>query len=126
MSGTFLLEMYHRPCLTCRMQVGDIMHTVASTTSSADSETLTSLLHSPSVVLKLAVLTFVSLVPILARDRLKGLIARAPEEAESKVAVMTDVKGRRQWFKQWGPRKSDGIAVVRMAPSEKPKDLTPS
>ena len=106
------------------LQIGDIMQTVATTTT-ADPETLGSLLHSPNVVFKLAALTFVSLVPILARDRLKGLIGRAPEqeEAEPKVAVMKDARGQRWWSKQWRARKGEeGVAVVEMAVStEKPE-----
>lgn len=92
------------------------MQTVASSTSSADPETITSLLHSPTVVFKLAVLTFVSLVPILARDRLKSLIARSPEQEEilSNAAVVKDGKGKRWWSKQWRTRKVQGAAVVEM------------
>lgn len=108
------------------VQIGDIMQTVASSTSSADPEPLASLLHSPTVVFKLAVLTFVSLVPILARDRLKALIARTPEhdQAETKVAVVKDRKGKRWWFKQWRTPKAEDMAVMEMDVKSDPSAVT--
>jgi hypothetical protein len=103
------------------------MQTVVSSTSSADPETLSSLLHSPNVILKLAALTFVSLVPILARDKLKSLITRAPEhEAESKRAMTKDAQSKRWWYKHWRARK-ESVEVVEMdVKGEKPSDTTTS
>ena len=105
------------------------MQTVASSTSSAGSDTLTSLLHSPAVVFKLALLTFVSLVPILARDWLKGLIGRSTDHGEQEpklVAVdLTAVEGRRWSFREWRARKSAGVEVRMGIHNEKAAVVAP-
>lgn len=56
--------------------------------------------------MKLAVLTIVSLVPILVRDRLKSLIGRTPEQLEfdEKVFITTDAQTRRWSLKHWRAR----------------------
>ncbi|KAL0070701.1 hypothetical protein AAF712_001922 [Marasmius tenuissimus] len=63
--------------VTC--QIGDILQTVASTPSPTP-QTVSSLLLSPSVILKLIVLSFLSLAPILAKDRLKALISHDSDQ----------------------------------------------
>jgi len=114
--------------VTC--QVGDIMQTVA-TTSSSSPETLTSLLHSPTVVVKLAILTFVSLVPILARDRLRGLLGKSAEqEMEMEMELehdmeVKDAKGRRWWFREWRARKAAGVEIQMDVKSEKAAAAVP-
>ncbi|KAF8529207.1 hypothetical protein BU17DRAFT_73378 [Hysterangium stoloniferum] len=97
--------------VTC--QVGDIVQTVASTSGSGSSQTITSVLHSPNVVLKLAILTLVSLVPILARDRLKSLIGRAPEPTEvgSDIAMIKGVDDKKRWFQLWRARKAGAVEL---------------
>ncbi|KAJ4481619.1 snare associated Golgi protein-domain-containing protein [Lentinula edodes] len=58
--------------VTC--QIGDILQTVAYAPS-ATSQTVSSLLMSPEIIIKLVFLSFLSLAPILARDHLKALIS---------------------------------------------------
>ncbi|KAG8875372.1 hypothetical protein FRB97_005184 [Tulasnella sp. 331] len=63
--------------VTC--QVGDLLQTVAVKTSSASdapAETLSSLLSSPSIIVKLIVLSLISLGPILLRDKLSNIITK--------------------------------------------------
>jgi len=61
--------------VTC--QIGDILQTVASTPSPT-SQTISSLLTSPEILLKLIFLSFLSLAPILGRERLRGIISNSP------------------------------------------------
>ncbi|KAG9011567.1 hypothetical protein FRB94_008136 [Tulasnella sp. JGI-2019a] len=63
--------------VTC--QIGDLLQTVAvktSTSPDAPAETLSSLLSSPSIIVKLIVLSLISLGPVLLRDKLGSIIAR--------------------------------------------------
>ncbi|KAG8905137.1 hypothetical protein FRB99_000649 [Tulasnella sp. 403] len=63
--------------VTC--QIGDILQTVASTSSASSDapvETLSSVLTSPSIIAKLIFLSLLSLGPVLLRDRLSDLISR--------------------------------------------------
>ncbi|KAG8987050.1 hypothetical protein FRB90_003621 [Tulasnella sp. 427] len=61
--------------VTC--QIGDILQTVASSTSSeeASGQTLSSLLTSPSIIFKLVFLSLLSLGPVLLRDKLGELLS---------------------------------------------------
>jgi hypothetical protein len=81
--------------VTC--QIGDILQTVASTPSPTP-QTVSSLLTSPSIILKLVFLSFLSLAPILARDRLRTLIispsANASMEYEERMSRWT-------WVHEW-------------------------
>ncbi|KDQ12719.1 hypothetical protein BOTBODRAFT_97574, partial [Botryobasidium botryosum FD-172 SS1] len=60
--------------VTC--QVGDILQTLAASkaTGAASTETLSSVLSSPGVIMKLIFLSALSLGPVLGREKLKGLI----------------------------------------------------
>jgi hypothetical protein len=69
--------------VTC--QIGDILQTVASAPISPNAQgqmTVSSILTSPQTVIKLVVLTLVSLAPILAKERLKTWL-NGPEEGSS-------------------------------------------
>ncbi|KAH7887682.1 hypothetical protein F5I97DRAFT_1966205 [Phlebopus sp. FC_14] len=61
--------------VTC--QIGDILQTVASAPSPGH-QTVSSLLASPETIFKLIFLSFLSLAPILGRERLRALLSRAP------------------------------------------------
>ncbi|EIW82135.1 hypothetical protein CONPUDRAFT_102954 [Coniophora puteana RWD-64-598 SS2] len=58
--------------VTC--QIGDILQTVASTPSPSQ-QTVGELLASPDIILKLVFLSFLSLAPILGRNRLRTLLS---------------------------------------------------
>jgi hypothetical protein len=75
-------------------QIGDILQTVASTPSPTP-QTLSSLLASPEIILKLVFLSVLSLAPILGRTHLREMIptsTRSPilEEQEIKWTVVND------------------------------------
>ncbi|KAF5344136.1 hypothetical protein D9758_008887 [Tetrapyrgos nigripes] len=93
--GTFIGTL---PWTAVTCQIGDILQTVASTPSPTP-QTVSSLLLSPQIIAKLVFLSFLSLAPILARDRLKSLIA--PSESDlamsSSPSNVTDRKSRRSW-----------------------------
>ncbi|KAF9055357.1 hypothetical protein BDZ89DRAFT_938387 [Hymenopellis radicata] len=57
--------------VTC--QIGDILQTVASAPSPTP-QTISSILLSPEIILKLVFLSFLSLAPILGRDHLRALL----------------------------------------------------
>ncbi|KAI6035176.1 snare associated Golgi protein-domain-containing protein [Pisolithus orientalis] len=79
--------------VTC--QIGDILQTVASAASPAH-ETVSSLLASPDIVLKLVVLSFLSLAPILGRERLRALVLKSPS-VQSDIAKVD----KRNWLLRW-------------------------
>jgi len=62
--------------VTC--QIGDILQTVASTPSPTP-QSITSLLGTPEIILKLVFLSILSLAPILGRDQLKAFINQSKE-----------------------------------------------
>ncbi|KAF7301726.1 hypothetical protein MIND_00738200 [Mycena indigotica] len=92
MLGTFIGCL---PWTAVTCQIGDILQTVASHPSPTP-QTVSSLLTSPSIIIKLVVLSFLSLAPILGRDYLRALIAHepstSPEEKRSRwpVALIQD------------------------------------
>ncbi|KAG9317392.1 hypothetical protein JVU11DRAFT_1591 [Chiua virens] len=63
------------PGLAVTCQIGDILQTVASAPSPGH-QTVSSLLTSPDIILKLVFLSFLSLAPILGRDKLRALISK--------------------------------------------------
>ncbi|KAJ7068335.1 snare associated Golgi protein-domain-containing protein [Mycena amicta] len=71
MLGTFIGCL---PWTAVTCQIGDILQTVASHPSPTP-QTVSSLLTSPSIIIKLVVLSFLSLAPILGREHLRALIA---------------------------------------------------
>ncbi|KAG9121135.1 hypothetical protein FRC07_003034 [Ceratobasidium sp. 392] len=58
--------------VTC--QIGDILQTLAVSSTSSDPKTLSSLLSSPSIIFKLVVLSLLSLGPVLYRNKLTALL----------------------------------------------------
>ncbi|KIO17153.1 hypothetical protein M407DRAFT_229241 [Tulasnella calospora MUT 4182] len=72
--------------VTC--QIGDILQTVASSTSSEEAagQTLSSLLTSPSIIFKLVFLSLLSLGPVLLRDKLSELLSGSKKSSSSSSA----------------------------------------
>ncbi|KAJ7754246.1 snare associated Golgi protein-domain-containing protein [Mycena maculata] len=84
--------------VTC--QIGDILQTVASHPSPTP-QTVSSLLTSPAIIVKLVVLSFLSLAPILGRDYLRALIAH-DESATLPAAVSAgEEKRASRWAVSW-------------------------
>ncbi|KAG6816933.1 hypothetical protein H0H87_001635 [Tephrocybe sp. NHM501043] len=81
--------------VTC--QIGDILQTVASTPSPTP-QSISSLLTTPDIILKLVFLSFLSLAPILGRDHLRTLIS-SPQKS-----ISTDEKTKWAWVQQWRTR----------------------
>ncbi|KIJ99403.1 hypothetical protein K443DRAFT_680018 [Laccaria amethystina LaAM-08-1] len=71
MLGTFIGCL---PWTAVTCQIGDILQTVASTPSPTP-QTISSLLTTPEIIFKLVFLSFLSLAPILGRDRLRVMIS---------------------------------------------------
>ncbi|KAG6866465.1 hypothetical protein C0991_003983 [Blastosporella zonata] len=76
--------------------IGDILQTVASTPSPTP-QSISSLLTTPDIILKLIFLSFLSLAPILGRDHLRSLIS-------SPRPLSTDEKTKWAWVQQWRTR----------------------
>lgn len=108
--------------VTC--QIGDILQTVARSPSPGGllsgngtalgekGQTVQDLLTSPEIVAKLVFLSFLSLAPILGRDRLKALVSSkvtaAGKESESveeggyeKEEGEQERRGRWAWVREW-------------------------
>ncbi|EGO27578.1 hypothetical protein SERLADRAFT_446813 [Serpula lacrymans var. lacrymans S7.9] len=82
--------------VTC--QIGDILQTVASTSSPAQ-QSVSSLLTSPEIIVKLVLLSFLSLAPILGRERLRALISSSGSpDSDSGVPHR---EGVAQWVQEW-------------------------
>ncbi|KAI9574746.1 snare associated Golgi protein-domain-containing protein [Boletus coccyginus] len=83
--------------VTC--QIGDILQTVASAPS-PDHQTVSSLLASPDIILKLVFLSFLSLAPILGRDRLRAFISK---KSFSHLDASQSVRNERlsRWVRDW-------------------------
>ncbi|PFH52785.1 hypothetical protein AMATHDRAFT_139239 [Amanita thiersii Skay4041] len=97
--GTFIGSL---PWTAVTCQIGDILQTVASTPSPT-SQTIPSLLTSPEIILKLIFLSFLSLAPILGRDRLRALISHsafAPTHGRSE-SPSEDQISRWAWVQAW-------------------------
>jgi len=101
--------------VTC--QIGDILQTVASAPS-ATPQTVSSLLMTPEIIVKLVFLSILSLAPIMARDRLKALIGTATPETipsspdSEKVEPIPSQQSERDekrvsrwtWMREWKVR----------------------
>lgn len=96
MLGTFIGTL---PWTAVTCQIGDILQTVASHPSPTP-QTVSSLLTSPTIIAKLVLLSFLSLAPILARDRLKELISGATLASEP-VESEKDERSSRTWVQGW-------------------------
>ena len=81
--------------VTC--QIGDILQTLA-TNPRPTSQSVQSVLTSPEIVMKLAVLSFLSLAPILGRNHLRAWLSKETP-AEQQVA-----EERWAWVKEWRAR----------------------
>ncbi|KAF8621607.1 hypothetical protein AX15_007627 [Amanita polypyramis BW_CC] len=80
--------------VTC--QIGDILQTVASTPSPT-SQTISSLLTSPEIIFKLVFLSFLSLAPILGRERLRAIISNT-----AITHIKTDEQSSKwDWIRTW-------------------------
>ncbi|KIJ70029.1 hypothetical protein HYDPIDRAFT_78000 [Hydnomerulius pinastri MD-312] len=85
--------------VTC--QIGDILQTVASAPAPGH-QTVSSLLASPDIILKLAFLSFLSLAPILGRERLRALISKSPSSPSDRTrSVGYDRQSRWVWVRDW-------------------------
>lgn len=81
-----------------RYQIGDILQTVASHPSPTP-QTVSSLLTSPGIILKLVLLSFLSLAPILGRDYLRALISHGVETPT--VDASTEETRTSRWGVAW-------------------------
>ena len=92
--------------VTC--QIGDILQTLA--TNPRPSQSVQSILTSPEIVMKLALLSFLSLAPILGRNHLKAWLsskasAVAAASAASAPLGTAEEKARRwAWVREWRSR----------------------
>ncbi|KAF7332104.1 hypothetical protein MKEN_00091100 [Mycena kentingensis (nom. inval.)] len=94
MLGTFIGCL---PWTAVTCQIGDILQTVASHPSPTP-QTVSSLLTSPAIIIKLVVLSFLSLAPILGREHLRALISHE----SSRDATMPDESLKRaRWSVAW-------------------------
>ncbi|KAF9446930.1 hypothetical protein P691DRAFT_793978 [Macrolepiota fuliginosa MF-IS2] len=112
MLGTFIGCL---PWTAVTCQIGDILQTVASSPSPT-AESISSLLMSPRIILKLVFLSFLSLAPILGRDRLRTMI----HPSVTSVAEPDDERSpRRNWVRDWRTK-------IRMASKTRSRDRTAS
>jgi uncharacterized membrane protein YdjX (TVP38/TMEM64 family) len=91
--GTFIGAI---PWTAVTCQIGDILQTVASTPS-PNSQSISSVLASPSIIIKLVFLSILSLAPILGRDYLKARLS----PAISSVGQNEECVSRWVWVKEW-------------------------
>ncbi|QRV72419.1 Golgi apparatus membrane protein TVP38 [Ceratobasidium sp. AG-Ba] len=70
--------------VTC--QIGDILQTLAVSSTSSDPKTLSSLLSSPSIIFKLVVLSVLSLAPVLYRNKLTALLGGSTATAVETIS----------------------------------------
>lgn len=94
MLGTFIGSL---PWTAVTCQIGDILQTVASHPSPTP-QTVSSLLTSPSIMIKLVVLSFLSLAPILGREHLRALISHEPPQS---AAAAAEEKRALRWSVAW-------------------------
>ncbi|PPQ94035.1 hypothetical protein CVT25_009883 [Psilocybe cyanescens] len=93
MLGTFIGCL---PWTAVTCQIGDILQTVASTPSPTP-QTVSSLLTTPEIILKLIFLSVISLAPILGRDKLRSMISHSP-----RVTSEDDERQSRwTWVQEW-------------------------
>ncbi|KAK0206674.1 snare associated Golgi protein-domain-containing protein [Desarmillaria ectypa] len=80
--------------VTC--QIGDILQTVASAPSPTP-QTVSSLLLSPQIIVKLVFLSFLSLAPILGREHLRAWLSSDEELGSAE----SDRVSRWTWVQEW-------------------------
>ncbi|KAJ7283582.1 snare associated Golgi protein-domain-containing protein [Mycena rebaudengoi] len=83
--------------VTC--QIGDILQTVASHPSPTP-QTVSSLLASPEIIIKLVLLSFLSLAPILGREHLRALISHDAPPLSSDASAAEEKRTPR-WTVAW-------------------------
>lgn len=83
--------------ITPQSQIGDILQAIA-TTPSTTPQTISSILASPEIIMKLAFLSFLSLAPILGRDRLRALVSPSPAVADE---LDQERQSRSTWVQEW-------------------------
>ncbi|KAI0322514.1 snare associated Golgi protein-domain-containing protein [Amylostereum chailletii] len=121
--GTFIGSI---PWTAVTCQIGDILQTVASTPS-PNPQTISSILASPSLIIKLVFLSFLSLAPILGRDYLRTWISGVRSEDE----IVEERVTRWTWVREWRSkvrlpsrsRTSSEIDVETSSVDEKGDDL---
>lgn len=86
--------------VTC--QIGDILQTLA-TNPRPTSQSVQSILTSPEIVMKLALLSFLSLAPILGRNHLRAWLSQQMP-AEEAAATAEERATRWAWVKEWRSR----------------------
>jgi len=94
--GTFIGAI---PWTAVTCQIGDILQTLASTPS-PNPQTISSVLTSPPIIIKLVFLSFLSLAPILGRDYLKAWVSPAISSASMEGHTEERVS-RWMWVKDW-------------------------
>ncbi|KAF8974499.1 snare associated Golgi protein-domain-containing protein [Flammula alnicola] len=92
MLGTFIGCL---PWTAVTCQIGDILQTVASTPTST-SQTVSSLLTTPEIILKLVFLSVLSLAPILGRRQLRSIISNKPSSSGD-----VGRESRWTWIQEW-------------------------
>nr|GAT59486.1 predicted protein [Mycena chlorophos] len=95
MLGTFIGCL---PWTAVTCQIGDILQTVASHPSPTP-QTVQSLLTSPAIIIKLVVLSFLSLAPVLGREHLRALITHEP--ASSSPSEEKRARWSVAWVHDW-------------------------
>ena len=81
-------------------QIGDILQTVVATPS-PNPQTISSILMSPSIIVKLVLLSALSLAPILGRDYLRSWLSPAVAAAASDVSDVEERASRWAWVSEW-------------------------
>ncbi|TFK75845.1 hypothetical protein BDN72DRAFT_891719 [Pluteus cervinus] len=105
--------------VTC--QIGDILQTLAATPS-PNPQTISSVLTSPEIILKLVFLSFLSLAPILARDKLRSLISQSTSSSPSVAAAGTKATG--SWVQDWRAKlRLSGRSASSMSTQEQLQTL---
>ncbi|VDC06123.1 unnamed protein product [Peniophora sp. CBMAI 1063] len=89
--GTFIGSI---PWTAVTCQIGDILQTVVATPS-PNPQTISSILMSPSIIVKLALLSALSLAPILGRDYLRSWLS--PDD----VSDVEERASRWAWVAEW-------------------------
>ncbi|KAF9567341.1 hypothetical protein CPC08DRAFT_626946 [Agrocybe pediades] len=100
MLGTFIGCL---PWTAVTCQIGDILQTVASTPSTSP-QTVSSLLATPAIILKLVFLSVLSLAPILGRGKLRAMISHSPRIPTVTTDTNTSAeerKARWTWVQEW-------------------------
>jgi hypothetical protein len=100
--------LHYRVCAYSSKQIGDILQSVASSPPSPTQQTVSSLLTSPTILIKLVFLSFLSLAPLLAREHLRAAFIAPPNSPASSPTADIEGEEERQhrwaWVKEWRSR----------------------